>query len=196
MTGMAATQYSDKTVSGASIDVKVPPAEAEQAIAPLTEYLNKNLETLAVNLSTKMAQDVIMATWSEVLNVIDSIMIPPLYGALERDRRFLNRRQLSVAETCLRSLRDFFHADGEGLGLPIRVLETVKYLQIQTLMQVYTNDSARIKREYELSLLKGQEKTYLLRLLRVRVECDGWEKKQEDKIWFETQIAKRKERKG
>ncbi|TPX33011.1 hypothetical protein SmJEL517_g04041 [Synchytrium microbalum] len=182
MTGMAATQYTDKTVSGASIDVKVPPHEAEQAISPLTDYLNKNLETLAVNLSTKMAQDVIMATWHEALNVIDSVMIPPLYGAIERDRRFLNKRQLSVAETCLRVLRDFFHADGEGLGLPIRVLETTRYIQVQTLIQVYMNDSARIKREYELSLLKGQEKMYLLRLMRVRVECDGWEKKTEDKI--------------
>ncbi|TPX34267.1 hypothetical protein SeMB42_g07349 [Synchytrium endobioticum] len=196
ITGMAATQYSDKTVSGASIDAKIPTAEAEQAIAALTDYLNKNLETLAVNLSTKMAQNVIMATWSEVLNVIDCVIIPPLDGAIERDRRFLNKRQLSVAEVSLQVLKDFFHADGVGLGLPIRVLETRQYLQIQTLLQVYMNDSARIKREYELSLLKGQEKVYLLRLMRVRVECDGWEKKPDDKIWFETQLAKRKERNG
>ncbi|KAJ3062658.1 hypothetical protein HK102_008698, partial [Quaeritorhiza haematococci] len=194
-----AVQYSNQTASGVSIDTAVNGTEADAALAPLTDYLNKNLQTLVGSLSPRMAQEVIKRTWDETIILVEQALIPPLFGQIESTRRVLNKRQISMAEWVLRILKDFFHADGEGLGIPIKVLETRKYGEVSMLMAVYHADIAKVKRDYEMSLLGGREKEVLLRLVRLRIE------KQEDvtaadreegRKWIDQQLVKRRERKG
>jgi hypothetical protein len=144
-----------------------------------------------------MAQEVIKRIWDEILIVLESLLIAPLYGQIERERRILNRRQLSVARWTLDILKDFFHADGEGMGIPHKVLESRKYTELVSLIKYYETDLTRLKREYELSLLGGREKAYLLKLIRFRNEKrEGVPvgEKEEARIWFESQLAKRKEK--
>ncbi|KAJ3328963.1 hypothetical protein HDU76_008921 [Blyttiomyces sp. JEL0837] len=194
----AAVQYSNQTQSGIAIDQRVTSAEADVLLEPLADYLNRNLMTLCRLLSVTMAQEVIKRTWDDTLSLIDYVLVPALYGQIERDRRVLNKRQVSMAEWSLRILRDFFHADGEEMGLPLKTLESRKYVDLTTLMTQYHVEIARLRRDYELSLLQGREKELLLRLLRLRFE------KQEDmtaadreegKKWFEAQLVKRREKK-
>jgi len=93
--------YSNLTASGKSIDAKLTPEEAEEALLPLTEYLDKNLETLCSSLSSKMAQEVIFRTWCDILVILENLMVPQMYGAVERDRRILNKRQVNFIEKAL-----------------------------------------------------------------------------------------------
>jgi len=93
--------FSNLTPSGKSIDAKLTPQEAEEALLPLTEYLDKNLETLCSSLSSKMAQEVIFRTWCDILVILENLMVPQMYGAVERDRRILNKRQINFIEVAL-----------------------------------------------------------------------------------------------
>ncbi|KAJ3289940.1 hypothetical protein HDU79_003651 [Rhizoclosmatium sp. JEL0117] len=190
-------QYTNQTAAGIAIDQLVNEGEAYMALDPLTEYLNKNLGTLCGSLSPSMAHEVIKRLWDEVLSDIEYVLIPPLYGQLETTRRFLNKRQVSLCGWALKILRDFFHADGEDLGLPFRVLDNRKFLDVNSLMTAYFNEITKLKREYELSVVSGREKEMLLRLVRVRIEKqeDFTAAEREDgRKWVEVQLAKRRDR--
>jgi len=93
--------YSNVTTSGKSIDADLTAQEAEEALLPLTEYLDKNLETLCSSLSSKMAQEVIFRTWCDILVILENLMVPQMYGAVERDRRILNKRQVNFVKVAL-----------------------------------------------------------------------------------------------
>ncbi|KAI9100704.1 hypothetical protein DFS34DRAFT_578825 [Phlyctochytrium arcticum] len=188
-----ATQLSDLTAAGISINEPCTERDADQALDPLIEYLNKNLGTLADYLSERMAQEVIRRCWDEVVSCIEWSLIPPLYGQIERDRRVLTRRQSSMAGLLLRLMKEFFHADGAGVAM--RSLETRKYKQVESVVDVYEYDISRLKREYELDFLKGRDREMVLRLVRVKIEKENLtaEEKEDAKKWLETQLTRRKE---
>ncbi|KAI8833018.1 hypothetical protein BC829DRAFT_408175 [Chytridium lagenaria] len=190
-------QYSTQTATGNSIDHAVNQHEADALLAPLTDYLNKNLETLCRSMSTRMAKEVIKRTWDEAIIVVEFALVPPLYGLLERDRRVPNRRQVSMAEWVLHILKDFFHAEGADEGLSMRTLETRKYVDVTSLMSYYNVDLKRLKREYEISLIDGREKELMLRLIRLRVEKQEdlqTAEREEGRKWVEGQLVKRREK--
>ncbi|KAJ3080916.1 hypothetical protein HK100_010020, partial [Physocladia obscura] len=190
-------EYSNYTTAGIPIDQLVNPQEADAALTPLTEYLNKNLETLCAALSSTMAHEVIKRLWDEVLANVEYVLVPPLYGQLETTRRFLNKRQLSLCGWTVSILRAFFHADGEALGLPYKVLDNRKYLDINNLMSVYFNELPRIKREYELSFVNGREKEMLLRLVRLRIEKQEEftpVEREDGRKWIDVMLTKRRDR--
>jgi hypothetical protein len=78
------------TASGASIDAPIfssssrngDVVEEMEELKSLIEYLERNLTTLVVSLSTRMAQEVIKRTWDEMLVVNEQLLVPPLYGQM------------------------------------------------------------------------------------------------------------------
>lgn len=146
------------------------------------------------------------------------------FSLSERERKVFNRRQLSVLDYSIRLLYKFFHADGEGMGLPQKVLDTPHYKECMQLISNYHGDMSRLKREYELSLLtvRGREKELILRLIRLRVQIseeggggggsssstvsssssssgqsqqiDANINREECRAWFEQQLVKRRQR--
>ncbi|KAJ3022360.1 hypothetical protein HKX48_006394 [Thoreauomyces humboldtii] len=192
-----AVQYSNVTATGASIDDSLSDGDADVALDPLIEYLNKNLGTLDVYLSERMSQEVIRRCWDEIVAVVEWTLVPPLYGPIERDRRILNRRQSSMASATLRLLKDFFHADGNGVTN--RLLETRKFTQVSALVDAeYHTDVPRLRREYEKELLRGRDREHVLRLVRVKIEKDeahGFTNAQleEARQWIDAQLTRRKE---
>ncbi|KAJ3241694.1 hypothetical protein HDU81_011018 [Chytriomyces hyalinus] len=192
------TQYSNLTAGGAEISKAVSSREADDILAPLTDYLNKNLGTLFSGLSARMATEVIKKIWEDSLLVIETALIPQLYGQIERDRRVLNVRQVSVLNLTLDILKQFFHADGADLGLPIKSLETKKYIHDTKLIDVYERELRKLKQDYEKSLQDGREKEYILRLIRLRVEKQeelSSTERDDGRKWIEVQLVNRKERK-
>ncbi|KAJ3408968.1 hypothetical protein HDV05_004660 [Chytridiales sp. JEL 0842] len=191
-------QYSNQTQSGIAIDQPVTSDEAYQLLRPLTDYLDRNLETICQAISPEMAQEVVKRTWDETLLIVEQAVVPPLFGQIESARRVLNKRQITMAEWVLKILKDFFHADGEALGLPIRVLESRRYADLTALMSgPFFSDLGRLKREYELSLLQGKEKELYLRVVRLRYEKQddlAAAERDEGRKWIELQLVKRKER--
>ncbi|KAI9318895.1 hypothetical protein DFJ73DRAFT_338207 [Zopfochytrium polystomum] len=190
-----AVQYSNNTASGVSIEKTVTSGEADILLAPVTEYLDRNLSTLTDLMSPKMAKEVVKRLWDEILIVTEHVLIPPLYGQIERDRRVQNKRQVSMAEWTLRIMKEFFYAGGAEFGLSTRQLESRRFLDLSSLISIYWADLAKVKRAYELSVDQGREKEHLLRLVRLRVE------KQEDfspgdredgRKWIEVHLSRRR----
>lgn len=52
--------------------------EIEQAIIPLFDYFDANLQTLNTNLSDVTKQQVMAKVWKEILMTIEGLLIPPL----------------------------------------------------------------------------------------------------------------------
>ncbi|ORX85927.1 hypothetical protein BCR32DRAFT_290389 [Anaeromyces robustus] len=177
--------YSNLTPSGKPIDAKLTSQEAEEALLPLTEYLDKNLETLCSSLSSKMAQEVIFRTWSDILVILENLMVPQMYGAVERDRRILNPRQINYIEVALDILFDFFHAEGEGLGLPKSTLRKVpKYRDINVLINNYSLNVEELKKEYEKS-----NKLQILKLIRLYSQVgEDATQKEEARVYLEKEL--------
>lgn len=172
--GFAAASTPGKlTATGISIDQTVNQDEAESLLVPLTDYFNKNFEILCVGLSAANSQATIIMLWRELLNMFETLLVPHLHGPIERDRKKLNRRQLSVMEFFVEILIRFFHADGEGLGIPYSSLETTHYRELKQLFILYTASPLKIKRDYELSKAGGKSKEGVLRLMRLLIEVPG-----------------------
>jgi C2 domain len=189
---MSSVEYSDLTADGKSINSQVSELEADDALGPLIQYLDKNLQTLCASLSPVMAQEVIKRTWEESVIVIEQLLLPPLFGTIDPARKLLTRRQLSMASQCLKILYEFFHADGEGLGLSPQVLEIPLYVLLtKDIIKSYYAGIDRLKRDYELSVLAGKEKEHLLRLIRMHFAKDH--QLEDKKEWLEIALRKRKE---
>lgn len=156
------------TVSGRVANKSISQEEIDNELQPITDYLNKNLETLSNNLSTKMAQKVILEVWYETLTMLENIMIPQLYGAIERDRKILNVRQISIIESSLNILFNFFNADGDEFGIPkSKLTEYPVYDELKLIIRDYPLRISEIIEQYEKT-----QKIYLLRILRNHGQCD------------------------
>ncbi len=79
-------------------------ADIEAAIAPLFDYLDECLATLKSSLSEKEALLVLTKAWKEVLNVIESILLPPLSDA-PTDMQQLSEKEVDVVFKWLSFLR-------------------------------------------------------------------------------------------
>lgn len=55
--------------------------EIEQAIVPLFDYFDANLQTLNTYLSDTAKEKVMSRVWKEILNVIEGLLVPPLSDA-------------------------------------------------------------------------------------------------------------------
>lgn len=189
-------QYDDKTSVGISTMVAMNEQEVDVFLNQITDYLNSNFEILAVTLPSKLAQEVIRRIWDELLTVIDQILIPPLYGPMDKERRLLNARQLSCLDLMINILKTFFHADGEGIGIPMQILENEKYTNVMNILSRYRTDLPRLKRECELGIESGRDKEAILRLVRLFIEKSDHipsEEKDLHRAWLDQLLIKRKE---
>lgn len=185
--------YSDSTISGISVSSRMTEQEADASLALLTDHLNSNFETLCVSLSSQLAQEAIKCIWQELLSILDLILLPHLTDPIEKDRKMPNARQISFMDLTLKSLKAFFHADGEGIGIPLFALETAKYLDIMTALSRYGTDLPRLKRECELGVESGRNKEAVLRLVRLVFEKDDCiEDKEQHRDWMNQILQKRK----
>ncbi|KAI8904792.1 hypothetical protein EDD86DRAFT_212795 [Gorgonomyces haynaldii] len=184
-----AVQYSEFTAANVSIHTPVSDKEVDEALDSLIVYLEKNLETICANLSQSMSQEVIKRTWDEIVAILESVVLPPLYGTIEASKRLLNKRQLSMVDGVLLALKDFFHADGQDLGLDMDILQSRMYLGLKDSIKLYFVPMPKVMREYELSFREGVDKEYLLRLIRFNAE-----KSKDDKMndWMNITLQKRK----
>ena len=55
--------------------------EIEQAISPLFDYFETNLQVLNSSLSDETKQMVMTRVWKEILTVIEGLLVPPLSDA-------------------------------------------------------------------------------------------------------------------
>jgi hypothetical protein len=190
-------QFSDKTAAGEPINKHMVEYDVALSISPLLDYFNKNFEMLCERLSGKMAQETIRIIWEELLLIMEYLLIPPLFGPIEKDRRTPCTRQISLISHMLKLLMDFFHADGEGIGIEKTTLESNRYLDIKTVLSRFGTDLQRLKRECEMAIQSGRDKECVMRLVRLLFEGDSKlspEGKESERKWLNQLLDKRRDK--
>ncbi|KAK7039232.1 hypothetical protein VNI00_010137 [Paramarasmius palmivorus] len=109
--------------------------EIEQAIVPLFDYFDANLQTLNTYLSDTAKEKVMTRVWKEILNVIEGLLVPPL-SEVSSDMKPLSDKEVDIVFKWLKFLRDYFHADGEG-PVPLEVLQNQKYRDVMSIRLYY-----------------------------------------------------------
>ncbi|KAG5646183.1 hypothetical protein DXG03_004236 [Asterophora parasitica] len=109
--------------------------EIEQAILPLFDYFDANLQTLNTYLSDTAKEMVMTRVWKEILMVLEGLLIPPL-SDVSSDLKPLSDKEVDIVFKWLKFLRDYFYAGGEG-PVPLEVLQNQKYRDVLSIRLYY-----------------------------------------------------------
>jgi len=109
--------------------------EIEQAISPLFDYFETNLQVLNSSLSDTARQTMMIRVWKEILLVIEGLLIPPLSDA-HSDMKPLSDKEVDIVFKWLKFLRDYFYAGGEG-PVPLELLQNQKYRDVVSIRLYY-----------------------------------------------------------
>ncbi|KAK7055402.1 hypothetical protein R3P38DRAFT_2846886 [Favolaschia claudopus] len=109
--------------------------EIEQAILPLFDYFDANLQTLNTYLSDTAKEMVMSRVWKEILNIIEGLLVPPL-SDVSSDMKPLSDKEVDVVFKWLKFLKDYFYAGGEG-PVPQEVIQNQKYRDVVSIRLYY-----------------------------------------------------------
>ncbi|KAJ7054762.1 hypothetical protein C8F01DRAFT_1148844 [Mycena amicta] len=109
--------------------------EIEQAILPLFDYFDGNLQTLNTYLSDTAKEMVMSRVWKEILVIVEGLLIPPL-SDVSSDMKPLTDKEVDIVFKWLKFLRDYFYANGEG-PVPLEVLQNQKYRDVVSIRLYY-----------------------------------------------------------
>ncbi|KAF8841859.1 hypothetical protein BDN67DRAFT_966570 [Paxillus ammoniavirescens] len=108
--------------------------EIEGAIVPLFDYFDSNLHILNTYLSETAKDMVMLKVWKEILLVVEGLLVPPL-SKLSSDMKPLTDKEVDIVFKWLKFLRDYFHAEGEGVSL--EALQNQKYRDVVSIRLYY-----------------------------------------------------------
>lgn len=122
------------------------------ALTPLFTYFDDNFAIMNQTLTTEAMIMVMTRLWKEVLVCIEGLLVPPLSDKPSA-QAMLNQQELDIVFKWLQLLFDFFHAvdeqTGEPNGVPLNVLKSPKYHEIQTLNFFYFDPTETLIRTSE-----------------------------------------------
>lgn len=120
--------------------------EIEQAIVPLFDYFDGNLQTLNTYLSDETKQQVMAKVWKEILKTIEGLLIPPL-SENPSDMKPLSDKEVDIVFKWLKFLRDYFYAGGEG-PVPLETIQNQKYRDVVSIRLYYDWHTDALMEEY------------------------------------------------
>lgn len=127
----------------------VTEADIAGALAPLTDYFNENFAILNQALTPTAMTLVMTKLWKEVLVTLEALLVPTLSDKPSQQKQ-LTQQEMEVVFKWLQLMLDFFLAvdetTGEATGVPMSLLKSPKYHELQTLNFFYfepTNDLIR-----------------------------------------------------
>ncbi|KAG6868358.1 hypothetical protein C0993_004479 [Termitomyces sp. T159_Od127] len=91
--------------------------EIEQAILPLFDYLDANLQTLNTYLSDSAKEMVMTRVWKEILTVLEELLIPPL-SDISSDMKSMSEKEVDIVfkddlmEECVRMMQQGLRSSG------------------------------------------------------------------------------------
>lgn len=96
--------------------------EIEQAILPLFDYFDANLQTLNTYLSDNAKEMVMTRVWKEILNIIEGLLIPPL-SDIASDMKPLSDKEVDIVFRWLKvkSLKCHFRKFIDIRSVPARL---------------------------------------------------------------------------
>lgn len=171
--GYAFSRAKLEEVCGSQVSHVLSKDDVYDAIVPLFDYLNSNLNILASSLSQDLLFKIILRAWSCILEAADALLLPPLSAArgkrLSGSKTFfgnavsaalgntytvpgygkaLTQLEVETVFTWLHALCvDFFHNNGEGP--PLSDLKNGHYQTILLIAAYYDKGTHELKREVE-----------------------------------------------
>ncbi|TID26720.1 C2 domain-containing protein [Venturia nashicola] len=128
------------------------PMDITNALKPLFTYFDENFAIMKETLTDTSMIMVMTRLWKEVLLTVESLLVPPLSDKPSLQRS-LTRQELDIVFKWLQLLFDFFHAvdeeTGVANGVPMDVLKSPKYHELQNLNFFYFEDTEDLIRTSE-----------------------------------------------
>ncbi|KAI9788503.1 MAG: hypothetical protein M1816_006843 [Peltula sp. TS41687] len=127
------------------------PTEVEitNALRPLFQYFDDNFAIMKQTLTDAAMVMVMTRVWKEILATIEGLLVPPLSDKPSQQRP-LTQQELDIVFKWLQLLFDFFHAvdeeTGTSEGVPVDVLKSPKYHEIQSLNFFYSETTENLIR--------------------------------------------------
>jgi hypothetical protein len=127
-------------------------AEIESALEPLFRYFDDNFSIMNQTLTTEAMRTVMARLWKEVLITVEGLLVPPLSDK-PSNQRPLSQQEVDIVSRWLTLLLNFFNAvdeeTGEANGVPMDILKSPKYHEIQTLFFFYFEPTEHLIRTSE-----------------------------------------------
>ncbi|EME46646.1 hypothetical protein DOTSEDRAFT_70605 [Dothistroma septosporum NZE10] len=125
---------------------------ASNALKPLLQYFDDNFAIMKQTLTDGAMIMVMTRLWKEVLVTIEGLLVPPLSDKLSAQKP-LSMQEVDVVYRWLQILFDFFlafdHDRGVADGVPMDVLKSPKYHDLQNLNFFYFESSDNLIRTSE-----------------------------------------------
>ncbi|CAG8512939.1 13450_t:CDS:10 [Ambispora leptoticha] len=147
---------SSSGLSGFFSDKKKEPltdVEVEEAIYPLFDYFDTNLQTLHTNLTETVVNMVIIKIWKEIEVTLEELLVPPLSDR-PSDMKALNEVEADVVFKWLKFLKQYLQGDNDG-GVPKDLLENQKYHELMSIAYFYDWDTEQLMQEYLSIVIKN-----------------------------------------
>lgn len=126
--------------------------DVEKALDPLFNYFNDNFAIMNKTLTVEAMRMVMARLWKEVLATIESLLVPPLSDKPSHQKP-LTMQEVDIVSRWLVLLLNFFHAadeeTGEVGGVPLDILKSPKYHEIQSLNFFYFEPTENLIRTSE-----------------------------------------------
>ncbi|KAJ5605100.1 hypothetical protein N7510_010254 [Penicillium lagena] len=126
--------------------------DIENALTPLFNYFNDNFAIMNKTLTSEAMRMVMARLWKEVLATIESLLVPPLSDKPSHQKP-LTVQEVDIVSRWLVLLLNFFNAvdeeTGDANGVPIDVLKSPKYHEIQSLNFFYFEPTDNLIRTSE-----------------------------------------------
>ncbi|KAK5109382.1 hypothetical protein LTR62_007048 [Meristemomyces frigidus] len=125
------------------------PLEIQNALKPLLTYFDDNFAIMKQTLTDSAMIMIMTRLWKEVLVVLESLLVPPLSDKISAQKP-LSRQEVDIVYRWLQILFDFFHAyddeTKEAQGVPLEVLRSQKYHDLQTMNFFYFDPTESLVR--------------------------------------------------
>ncbi|KAI7868232.1 hypothetical protein BDF14DRAFT_1881026 [Spinellus fusiger] len=128
--------------------------DCEDAIAPLLDYLEKNLHILNDHLSEANMQMVVLRVWKEILIILEGVLLPPL-SEQPSEMKPLDDYEIHVVFKWLELLKILFNGGEGGDAVPIDKLENSQYYALLAINAAYNVDTETLIQNYH-DVLKNQ----------------------------------------
>ncbi|RPA85469.1 hypothetical protein BJ508DRAFT_176765 [Ascobolus immersus RN42] len=126
--------------------------DVANALTPLTDYFNENFAILNRTLTTTNMKLIMSKVWKEVLVTIEALLVPTLSDKPSQQKP-LTQQEVDVVFKWLAIMEDFFLArdevTGEITGVPLGMLKSPKYHELQSLNFFYFDSTENLIRTSE-----------------------------------------------
>ncbi|CEP17674.1 hypothetical protein [Parasitella parasitica] len=138
--------------------------DCEDSLAPLLDYLERNLKILNDNLSETNMQLVVLRIWREILISLEGVLLPPLSEQLS-ELKPLDDYEFHIVYKWLELLKVLFNGGEDGDAVPLDKLENSQYYALLAINAAYNLETDKliegynttVKNQLELKLRGGRK---------------------------------------